>query len=64
MQLIEEVNKGGKLNFVLSNNEILRFGTRPFVLNDEDLRKGLLKEAHCSRLVIHLGETKMYKDLR
>ena len=24
----------------------------------------LLEEAHCSRLTIHLGETKMYKDLR
>ncbi|RVW26566.1 Transposon Ty3-G Gag-Pol polyprotein [Vitis vinifera] len=34
------------------------------VPNDEDLRRELLEEAHCSKFAIHPGGTKMYKDLR
>ena len=64
MQLMEEVKMINKLDFVLSYDEILRFGTRLCVPNDGDLRRELLEEARCSRLVIHLGDTKMYKDLR
>ncbi|RVW80134.1 Retrovirus-related Pol polyprotein from transposon 17.6 [Vitis vinifera] len=48
----------------LRNDEILRFGTRFCVPNDEDLRRELLEEAHCSKFAIHQGGTKMYKDLR
>ncbi|RVW67492.1 Transposon Ty3-I Gag-Pol polyprotein [Vitis vinifera] len=51
-------------DFVLSDDEILRFGTRLCVPNDEDLRRELLEEAHCSKFAIHPGGTKMYKDLR
>ena len=29
-----------------------------------DLREEVLKEFHCSRLVVHLKGTKMYHDLR
>ena len=29
-----------------------------------DLRKDFLREFHYSRLVVHLGGTKMYRDLR
>ncbi|KAL6334430.1 hypothetical protein AAG906_015619 [Vitis piasezkii] len=43
---------------------ILRFGTRLCVPNDEDLRRELLEEAHCSKFAIRPGGTKMYKDLR
>ena len=64
VQLMEEVKKGNKRNFVLSNDGILRFGHRLCVPNDGDLRRGLLEEAHCSRLAIHLGGMKMYKYLR
>ena len=64
VQLMEEVKKGNKPDFVLSDDGILRFRTRLCVPNDGDLRRELLEEAHCSRLAIHLGGTKMYKDLR
>ncbi|RVW28572.1 Transposon Ty3-I Gag-Pol polyprotein [Vitis vinifera] len=56
--------RGSKPDFVLSDDEILRFGTRLCVPNDEDLRRELLEEAHCSKFAIHPGGTKMYKDLR
>lgn len=46
VQLIEEVKKGGKTNFVLSDDELLRFRTRLCASNDGDLMKKLLKNAH------------------
>ena len=61
---MEEVKRGSKSDFVLSDDEILRFKTRLCVPNDGDLRRKLWEEAHCSRLAIHPGGTKMYKDLR
>ena len=61
---MEEVKNDSKSDFVLSDDGILMFRTRLCVPNDGDLRRELLEEAHCSRLVIHLGGTKMYKDLR
>ncbi|RVW70653.1 Retrovirus-related Pol polyprotein from transposon 17.6 [Vitis vinifera] len=64
VQVMEEVKKGSKPDFVSSDDEILRFGTRLCVPNDEDLRRELLEEVHCSKFAIHPGGTKMYKDLR
>ncbi|RVW72772.1 Transposon Tf2-12 polyprotein [Vitis vinifera] len=64
VQVMEEVKRGSKPDFVLSDDEILRFGTRLCVPNDEDLRRELLEEAHRSKFAIHPGGTKMYKDLR
>ena len=52
------------IDFVLSDDGILRFGTRLCVPNDGDLRRELLEEAHCSKFVIHLGGMKMYRDLK
>ena len=64
VQLVDKVKKGGKSDFVLFDDEILRFGTRLYVLSDENLRREHLEEAHCSKLVIHPGGTKMYKELK
>ncbi|RVW78955.1 RNA-directed DNA polymerase-like [Vitis vinifera] len=64
VQLMEEVKKDSKPDFVLLDDGILRFRTRLCVPNNGDLRRELLEEAHCSGLAIHLGGTKMYKDLR
>ena len=61
---MKEVKKSGKLDFMLSYDEILRFGTRLSVPNDGDLRREFLKEAHCPGLLIHVEGSKMYKDLR
>ena len=64
VHLIEEVKRGSKLDFALLDDEILRFGNRLCVPNDGNLRRELLEEAHCSRLAVHPGGTKMYKDLK
>ncbi|RVW93842.1 Retrovirus-related Pol polyprotein from transposon 17.6 [Vitis vinifera] len=59
VQLMEEVKKGSKPDFVLSDDGILRFRTRLCVPNDGDLRRELLEEAHCSRLAIHPRGTRI-----
>lgn len=61
---MKEVEKDSKPEFVLSNDEILRFGTSCYVPNDEDLRREHLEEVHCYRLMIHPRGMEMYKDLR
>ena len=53
VQPMEEVKKCSKPNFVLSDDEILRFRTRLCVPNDGDLKREFLEEAHCSKLAIH-----------
>ena len=64
MQLMEEVKRGSKPDFVLLDDGILRFETRLCVPDDGDLRRELLEEAHCSKFAIHPGGMKMYKDLK
>ena len=59
VQLMDEVKKGSKPDFILSNDGILRFRARLCVPNDGDLRRKLLEEAHCSRLAIHPRGTKI-----
>ncbi|RVW85747.1 hypothetical protein CK203_033352 [Vitis vinifera] len=64
VQLMEEFKKNSKSDFVLLDDGLLRFRTRLCVPNDGDLRRELLEEGHCSKLMIHPGGTEMYKDLR
>ena len=64
LQLMEEVKRGSKPDFVLSDDGILKFGTRLCVPNDGDLRRKLLEEAHCSKLAVHPRGTNMYRDLK
>ena len=42
----------------------LRYRGRVVVPQSIDLREEILKEFHCSRFAMHLGNTKMYFDLR
>ena len=60
---MEEVKKGGNLDFVLSDDEILRFGTRLCVPKARDLKREILEVTHCSRLTIHPRGMTMYKDI-
>jgi hypothetical protein len=51
-------------DFRQGKNGMLYFCDWICVLNEENLRKQILGEIHKSRYVIHLGEVKMYKDLK
>ena len=43
---------------------ILRFNSRIWVPNVQELKREILQEAHQSRYSIHPGSTKMYRDLK
>jgi len=48
----------------VSNDGLVVMGKRIYVPDDKVLKGEVLKEAHESKLAIHLGSTKMYRDLK
>ena len=44
--------------------EVVWFDQRLVILQDRELKKEILDEAHLSKFTIHPGSTKMYRDLR
>ena len=46
------------------NQGILRFSSRIWIPNVEELKNEILKDAHNSEFSIHPGSTKMYQDLK
>jgi len=66
---MNNVKVGQDSLFRVSNDGLVVMGKRIYLPNDEVLKdevlKGeVLKEAHETKLVIHLGSTKMYRDLK
>nr|XP_027100973.1 uncharacterized protein LOC113720231 [Coffea arabica] len=61
---VEKVEKGELPNFNLSPDRILKFRIRVVVPRDEELKREILEESHCSRYTVHPGNNKMYRDLR
>ncbi|XP_040967136.1 uncharacterized protein [Gossypium hirsutum] len=59
-----QVETGTTIDFGLNNEGVLCFRDRICVLNDEDLRLSILREAHSSLYAIHPSGNKMYKALR
>ena len=53
-----------KVNGFELANGILRMNDRIYVPRDEELRQLILDEAHRAKYTVHLGATKMYRDLR
>jgi len=52
------------MDFSRGPDRVWRFRGRICVLDDGELRKAILEEAHKSNLSIHPGATKMYQDLK
>jgi len=63
-QIIGELGTKKRKDFRMGKDAILRFRERVCVPRNPVLRKMLLEEEHKNRLSIHLGMTKMYKDLK
>ncbi|XP_071921719.1 uncharacterized protein [Coffea arabica] len=61
---VERVKKGELPNFNLGSDEILKFRNRVVVPRDEELKREILEESHCSRYMVHPGSGKMYQDLK
>jgi hypothetical protein len=50
--------------FGILKNEMVAMGKRICIPNDRALKEEILNGAHESRLTIHPGSTKMYRDLK
>ena len=51
-------------DFKLDAQGVLRFRNRIRIPDDAEMKKVILEESHRSKLSIHPGATKMYKDLK
>lgn len=58
------INQGQHGDFRIEKNGVIRFRDKVCVPNVPELKKIILKEGHRSGLSIHLGDTKMYQDLK
>lgn len=59
----ERVEQGVSTEYSIHSDEIIKFGTRMCISDNTEIRKEIFKEAHNIRFIIHLGSTKMYRDL-
>ena len=61
----DQVQSGtGDKGWAIHTDGSLQYRGRVVVPQLTDLRKEILKEFHCSRFVMHLGNMMMYYDLR
>ena len=58
------IAEGKVVDFSLGTDGVYRFRNRLYIPNDRALRNLILEEGHKSKLSIHPGATKMYKDLK
>ena len=54
----------GKTDIALDEEGIIRFQHRVYVPDVAEVRKEVLEETHKSKFSIHLGNNKMYQDLK
>ncbi|CAL2240064.1 unnamed protein product [Prunus armeniaca] len=60
-----EVESGTRTDYAIRKDGALVTGTRLCVpMNNDDLRREIMEEAHCSTYSMHPGSTKMYRTLR
>ena len=64
VKIKEEVLEGKEMVFSLVEDGTLLYKGRICVPKDEEMRKQILSEAHETPYSVHLGATKMYKDLK
>ena len=51
-------------NFSITQDGVLNMKGRVCVPDVDDLRKLIMKEAHCSTYAMHLGSTKIYHTIK
>ena len=64
LKVREGMKVGKQPDFTVSSGGFLRCKDRLCVPEVENLRREILAEAHSTPYTVHLGSTKMYKDLR
>ncbi|KAK6122569.1 hypothetical protein DH2020_043688 [Rehmannia glutinosa] len=60
----ERALAGNIRGFVEAPDDTLTYEWRVCVPKDENLRREILEESHCTPYTVHPGGTKMYRDLR
>ena len=55
---------GKETEFSMNEDRFLYYRDQVCVPNDNELKKSILKEAHCESFAIHPGSKKMYQDLK
>ena len=67
-ELVKEAHKimKGEIgeNFIITQDGVLTMNGRVYVPNIENLRKLIMKEAHCSAYIMHPSNTKMYQTIK
>ena len=62
--IISQIGDGKEIEFIVNENGVLYYKDRVCVLDDNDLGKAILEEAHSGSFAIHPGRTKIYQDLK
>ena len=62
--IVSKIGNGKEIAFTVNEDEILYYKDRVCLLDDNDLRKAILEEAHSESFAIHPSSTKMYQDLK
>ncbi|VVA39127.1 PREDICTED: retrotransposon, partial [Prunus dulcis] len=59
-----EVENGTRKDYAIRGDGALVTGTRIFIPKNDDLKREIMEEAHCSTYTMHPGSTKMYRTLQ
>ena len=62
--IVSQIGNGKEIEFTVNEDGVLYYKDRVCVLDDNDLRKAILEEAHGGSFAIHPDSTKMYQDLK
>ena len=63
-QIYEKVRRGENTSFKVDDNKVIRLKGRICVPDFPDLKREVLDECHKSKLNIHPGVNKMYRDVK
>ena len=63
-KLHNDIKNRWNKDITYDSDGVLRMGKRIFMLNVGELRRKILKKAHCSAYILRPGSTKMYRLLR
>ena len=64
VKIKEQVQQGNRVDFVISEDGTLLYGSILCVPNVEVLKREIMEKAHNSVYAMHLGSTKMYRTLK
>ena len=64
VKIKEQVQQGNRVDFVISEDGTLLYGSILCVPNIEVLKREIMEEAHNSAYAMHPGSTKMYCTLK